>query len=114
MLIIITELHIKTFGRYNKLQADKTKKVYIINDLKSNRIEQVIFILKPGEASGSGRDLGLEAQDIINRYSSKIDMGIKSGSFVSGKTKKHNPLFKFLPIAAAAIFMFFIFKSLFC
>lgn len=96
------------------MQADKTKQVYIINDLKSNRIEQVIFILKPGEASGSGRDLGLEAQDIINRYSSKIDMGVKSGSFVSGKTKKHNLLFKFLSIAAAAIFMFFIFKSLFC
>ena len=51
------------------------RKVYIINNLKSDKIEQAIFILKNGhEFSGrENSELATEAQKIINDYVNKIE-----------------------------------------
>lgn len=54
---------------------NSTRKVYIVNNFKSDKIEQAIFILKSGcEFSGKiNSDLALEAQKIINDYVIKIE-----------------------------------------
>lgn len=51
------------------MQTDKTKKIYIVKDLKSSCIEQAIFILKTDCKTA---DLALEAQKIINDYSQRL------------------------------------------
>jgi len=54
---------------------NSTRKVYIVNNFKSDKIEQAIFILKSGcELSGKVYgDLALEAQQIIDDYVVKIE-----------------------------------------
>lgn len=64
-----------------------TRKVYIVNNFKSDKIEQAIFILKSGcEISGQqNKDLALEAQKIINDYIFKIENEKK----IIKKKKRH-------------------------
>ena len=52
-----------------------TKKVYIVNNFKSDKIEQAIFILKSDckISSKMNGELALEAQKIIDEYVMKIE-----------------------------------------
>ena len=54
---------------------NSTRKVYIVNNFKSDKIEQAIFILKSGcEITGKvSGDLAFEAQRIIDDYVIKIE-----------------------------------------
>ena len=53
-----------------------TKKVYIVNNLKSDCIEQVIFILRENNAVKrdlrNNSDIALEAERIINNYANEV------------------------------------------
>lgn len=54
---------------------NNTRKVYIVNNFKSDKIEQAIFILKTN-SNLSGKEYGelaLEAQKIIDDYVIKIE-----------------------------------------
>ena len=54
---------------------NSTRKVYIVNNFKSDKIEQAIFILKSGcEISGRAKnELAIEAQKIIDDYVIKLE-----------------------------------------
>lgn len=88
------------------MQTDKTKKVYIMNNLNSNCIEQAIFILKSDFETG---DLALEAQKIINSYSQRLN-------FCPGGTHSDKKAKTFLKSAGGVFFflsVLFILKLLF-
>lgn len=68
---------------------NNTRKVYIVNDFKSDKFEQAIFILKQNCVS-SGKtsvDLALEAQKIIDDYIVKIE-NEKNHSVTKKKSKQ--------------------------
>ncbi|MBE7031482.1 MAG: hypothetical protein E7401_00795 [Ruminococcaceae bacterium] len=55
----------------------KSRRVVIINNIKSDNIDQAIFILKNNRAEGHHRiktTIVQEAQDIINSYVRQVDM----------------------------------------
>lgn len=64
----------------------KSRKVLIINNIKSDTIDQAIFILKgdtpPGKSAHLDTNIADEAQEIINRYIRQVERlkGDRSGS----------------------------------
>ena len=67
----------------------KSRKVLIINNIKSDTIDQAIFILKGDTASKKGnyldKSVASEAQDIIDRYIRQVE---RLKGECHGQTKK--------------------------
>ena len=88
-----------------------TKKVYIVNNLKSDNIEQVIFILRENSTTKknlhSDSDIALEAERIINSYANKIRKAsnIYSKTGTKRKTKKKFSAAVGFILAAAVILL---------
>jgi len=57
--------------------SNDTRKVYIVNNIKSDNIEQVIFILRTDKKNINEKfkssDIVLEAQAIIDNYAKEIE-----------------------------------------
>ena len=84
--------------------SNNTRKVYIVNNFKSENIEQVIFILKSNKKNNT-TDIAIEAQNIINNYANKLD----GYSFAEKKPLiKHKKDFKFLKILGTSLIFFII------
>ena len=86
-----------------------TRKVYIVSNIKSDTIEQVIFILRSGNLQNKskkfskGSDIALEAQTIIDNYALEIENATGKNSYINKKrrkAKRKNMLYKFLTGAA--------------
>lgn len=76
----------------------KSRRVVIINNIKSDTIDQAIFILKSNAKECSGgisTTVAQEAQDIINNYMRQVEM-IKSGSVTKRNNAKVNGAFPIL------------------
>ena len=71
-----------------------TKKVYIVNNLKSDNIEQVIFILRENAGtkknSLNSSDIALEAERIINNYANEVKRASNTYSKKATKRKAKN------------------------
>ncbi|MBR5614906.1 MAG: hypothetical protein IKW64_06395 [Clostridia bacterium] len=71
----------------------KSRRVVIINNIKSDTIDQAIFILKSNSRTNSDRinsSVAQEAQNIINSYIRQVEL-IK-GSSPSRRKRGHNLL----------------------
>ncbi len=55
------------------MMAKSSKRVVIINNIKSEKIEQAIFILKGSGSQKPDRFIVREAQEIINDYINKVE-----------------------------------------
>lgn len=99
---------------------NNSKRVYIVNNIKSDYIEQAIFILKNDDENtnviniANGSDIAFEAQNIINSYAEeikRISLEIPS-SLRFGKRERFSP--KKIAVAAVGVFLsvitFFIVK----
>lgn len=79
------------------MTAKKARRVVIINDIKSDMIEQAIFILKSNDLDqlpqAAGSNLVAEAQNIINSY-----IGTLERSTV--RLKKKGSVARFLKLGA--------------
>lgn len=84
----------------------KSRKVLIINNIKSDTIDQAIFILKGdaplGEISTIDTSIAKEAQEIIDRYVKQVER-LKRGCSYQGTAKQKKtsrfspwPLFFFI------------------
>lgn len=90
--------------------SNNTRKVYIVNDFKSDNIEQVIFILKANRKSKSA-DIATEAQSIINNYAKKINGYSSTGDIIAKKEKKFSGFLKFIGIfSAISVFTYLLFS----
>ena len=72
----------------------KSRRVVIINNIKSDTIDQAIFILKSNVNENSRRvntTVAQEAQDIINSYMRQVEL-IKSGTYPRRKKERANGL----------------------
>lgn len=81
----------------------KSRRVVIINNIKSDTIDQAIFILKTAKTDQRKNIescVAAEAQEIINSYIHQVDR-IKSGS---GRSKKRKPA-AVLPVAFSVLSM---------
>lgn len=68
-----------------------TRNVYIVENIKSDRIEQAIFILKPNFdlSKKCSDEIAVEAEKIISNYISKLESDKK---LIKKNKKKINPL----------------------
>ena len=57
------------------MNKQNSKRVLVINDIKSSSIEQVIIILKNTEESDVERSIIDEANEIVYKYSRQIEAG---------------------------------------
>lgn len=90
--------------------SNNTRKVYIVNDFKSDNIEQVIFILKTNRKNNSA-DIATEAQSIINNYAKRINGYSSCGNITSKKEKKSFGFLKFMGVfSAVSIFTYLLFS----
>lgn len=55
------------------MTARSSRRVVIINNIKSDKIEQAIFILKGSSGQKVDRFIVREAQDIIDNYVKKVE-----------------------------------------
>lgn len=72
----------------------KSRRVVIINNIKSDTIDQAIFILKSNAAENSRRvnsDVAREAQNIINSYMRQVEL-IKFDTYPKRKKERANRL----------------------
>jgi len=93
---IITNAYVNTFhnnkkqGRYEHMIDRKSRRVVIINNIRSETIDQAIFILKnrkPDKRTARpDKDIAAEAQAIINDYIHQVDD--KSQLFTKEKTEE--------------------------
>ncbi len=68
--------------------ARSSKRVVIINNIKSDKIEQAIFILKGSSAQKVDSVVVREAQDIIDNYIKKLEgKMVKSSPFTAPKKR---------------------------
>ena len=89
--------------------SNNTRKLYIVNDFKSDNIEQVIFILKANRKNNT-TDIATEAQSIINNYAKKINGYSSSCNIIAKKEKKSSGFLKFIGIfSAISIFAYLLF-----
>ena len=86
----------------------KPKNVIVISDVKSNYIEQAIFILKTNERKRMGNDYLLnEANNLIYSY----DVRLQAREQPVKKHKLKNLILLSVPLAAAVISVFLIVNS---
>lgn len=93
-----------------------TKKVYIVNNIKSDTIEQVIFILRSENSQNKSKkfckssDIAFEAQTIIDNYALEIEKATGKNSYINKKkrkAKRKNMLYNFFT-GVALTSMFFL------
>ena len=79
-----------------------SKHAIIIDNIKSESIEQAIFILKAKKGKALDRDIVAEAQDIVDRYA----FGLKRADFYKSRMP-----FRFLGFLALGVsaFLFLLF-----
>ena len=101
MVILITG---KRWGSINT----KPKNVIVISDVKSNYIEQAIFILKSNEREKFSNDYLLnEANNLINSYDARLLATRQPGK----KNKLKNILLMCIPIGIAVISILLVYIS---
>lgn len=90
--------------------SNNTRKVYIVNDFKSDNIEQVIFILKTNIKNNSA-DIASEAQSIINNYAKRINGYSSYRDITQKKEKKTFGFLKFIGVFSAISIFTYLFFS---
>ncbi len=68
--------------------ARSSKRVVIINNIKSDKIEQAIFILKGSSSQKVDSVIVKEAQDIIDSYIKRVEGKPQIGGELAVKRKK--------------------------
>ncbi len=97
----------------------KSRRVVIIDNIKSETIDQAIFILKSDKrlVPYSENSVAAEAQNIINSYIRRVENIKKNGAFVEGQTapskKLRQSIFKILLLAAFSSFGLFLLSTIF-
>lgn len=79
----------------------KSRRVVIINNIKSDSIDQAIFILKASAQEGPKINARVvqEAQDIIDSYIRQVEF-VKTGSYTRKKRKRANSV---MPVALVVL-----------
>ncbi len=79
-----------------------SKHAIIIDNIKSESIEQAIFILKSQKGKALDRDIVAEAQDIVDRYA----FGLRKADFY--KSRMPYRVLGYL-VMSVSVFLFFLF-----
>ena len=98
--------------------AKSSRRVVIINNIKSDKIEQAIFILRGGADQKPDRFIVREAQEIIDNYIRRIEGEKRDYDFEETemasfpkRRKKRRPLMKAVLAAAVLLASIIIIKA---
>ena len=98
------------------MTAKSSKRVVIINNIKSEKIEQAIFILRGSCAQKPDRFIVREAQEIINDYINRVEgaggeFSLAEGSIKAKKRRFLRPGFLASILLAGLLSLIFVMKA---
>ena len=92
------------------MTAKRSRRVVIINNIKSDKIEQAIFILRGGINQNPDRKIIKEAQDIIDDYIRRMGgQALPPPQFNTKKGKRHRAGAGLLTIMISAVLLGLVF-----